>query len=146
MSIVKPLTAGIAGTWKEGYIDAGYDCMKNSLETISRQMAAKHITDFQQTHFNQPQRGTVVTPTKLGSWNQSAILQNTFVQTASQQPNLVVETSPGPVVDMSLTGGTSQNNRSFGAPTLEFREVLELMSSLCPAREKDEPVQPVQRR
>lgn len=48
-------TPRISNTWKEEYIDAGYDCMKQSLETLSKQMAAAHISPSQLQQPTQPQ-------------------------------------------------------------------------------------------
>lgn len=37
-------TPRISDTWKEVCIDVGYECMKQNLETFSKQMAAAHIS------------------------------------------------------------------------------------------------------
>ena len=49
-------TPGITSSWKGSYTDAGYDCMKSSIETLSRQMATNHVTADHQIHHTQPQQ------------------------------------------------------------------------------------------
>lgn len=79
-------------------------------------------------------------------WTLSATTPNLNMQMHTpQRPTLLHggmlgETSPGPLLNMSLTAVQSQHLTNNESSKLGFKDALDLMTSLCPNRERDEPI------